>query len=78
MRWLQGITEEYRGLNVLNYEMEAGMLFKMAGVYGFVAACICGVVAQRTSGENIVLEQKGSAVDSAIAVALHAAERVTL
>src|SRR4029079_4140624 len=35
LRWLQGITEEYRGLNVLNYEMECGTLFKIAGVYGF-------------------------------------------
>jgi uridine phosphorylase len=78
LRWLQGITEEYRGLNVLNYEMEAGTLFKMAGVYGFAAACICGVIAQRTSGENIVLEQKTTAVDSAIAVALRAAGQVTL
>jgi uridine phosphorylase len=50
----------------------------MAGVYGFAAACICGVIAQRTSGENIVLEQKSSAVDSAIAIALRAAGQVTL
>src|SRR5690349_6850183 len=78
LRWLQGITEEYRGLNVLNYEMESGTLFKMAGVYGFAAACICGVIAQRTSGENIVVDQKSTAVDSAIAVALRAAEQVML
>jgi uridine phosphorylase len=76
LRWLQGITAEYRGLNILNYEMECGTLFKMAGVYGFAAACICGVIAQRTEGESVVLEQKASAVDSAIAVALRAAERV--
>lgn len=46
-RRLQGITEEYRRLNVLNYEMECGTLFKMAGVYGFAAGCVCGVVVQR-------------------------------
>ncbi|HEU5098001.1 MAG TPA: nucleoside phosphorylase [Roseiflexaceae bacterium] len=74
LRWLQGITEEYRGLNILNYEMEAGTLFKMAGVYGFAAACVCGVIAQRTAGEAVVLEQKGAAVEHAIAVALHAAQ----
>jgi uridine phosphorylase len=78
LRWLRGITEEYRHLNVLNYEMEAGMLFKMAGVYGFAAACICGVVAQRTSGEAVVLEQKGAAVAHAIAVALRAVECIAL
>ncbi len=67
---LQGITEEYRRLNILNYEMEAGTLLKMAGVYGFAAACICGVVAQRTKGEDIVLTDKDLAVNRAIAVAV--------
>src|SRR4028118_1122742 len=74
MRSLQGITEEYRRLNVLNYEMECGTLFKMAGVYNFAAACVCGVVAQRTVGENVILEQKDVAVKNAIAVAVRAAE----
>lgn len=69
-RSLQGITEEYRRLNILNYEMECGTLFKMAGVYDFAAACVCGVVAQRTVGENIILEQKELAVSKAIAVAI--------
>ncbi|WP_036480223.1 nucleoside phosphorylase [Myxosarcina sp. GI1] len=70
--WLQGITTEYRHLNILNYEMEAGTLFKMAGVYGFAAACVCGVVAQRTTGEDIVLEDKNLAVERAIATAIEA------
>lgn len=74
MRSLQGITEEYRRLNVLNYEMECGTLFKMAGVYNFAAACVCGVVAQRTVGENVILEQKDVVVKNAIAVALKAAQ----
>jgi uridine phosphorylase len=78
LRSLRGITEEYRHLNVLNYEMEAGTLFKMAGVYGFAAACVCGVIAQRTEGEAVVLDQKASAVEQAIAVALHAAGRVAV
>ncbi len=71
-RWLQGITEEYRQLRILNYEMEAGTLFKMGGVYGIATACICAVVAQRTEGESIVLESKEEAVDKAIQVALKA------
>ena len=69
--WLTGITEEYRRLNILNYEMEAGTLFKMAGVYGFAAACICGVVAQRTQAEDIVLVDKDLAVKRAIEVAIN-------
>jgi uridine phosphorylase len=76
LRFLRGITEEYRHLNVLNYEMECGTLYKMGGVYGFAVACICGVVAQRTASESIVLDQKGAAVENAIKVALAAAQRV--
>jgi uridine phosphorylase len=73
LRSLQGITEEYRHLGILNYEMEAGTLFKMGNVYGFAAGCVCGVVAQRTKSEQVVQESKGLAVDRAIQVALAAA-----
>ncbi|MEH2300362.1 MAG: nucleoside phosphorylase [Nostoc sp.] len=73
MRSLHGITEEYRRLNILNYEMECGTLFKMAGVYNFAAAAISGVVAGRTVSENIILERKDIAVKNAIATAVHAA-----
>jgi uridine phosphorylase len=71
---LQGITQEYRNLNILNYEMEVGTLFKMAGVYGFSADCVCGVVAQRIQGEQVILESKEIAVEIAIKVALGALE----
>lgn len=74
LRHLRGITEEYRQLNILNYEMECGTLFKMAGVYNFTAACVCAVVAQRTVGENIALEMKDVAIENAIRVAIRAAE----
>lgn len=67
---LLGITEQYRNLNILNYEMESGTLFKMAGVYSFKAACVCAVVAQRTDQENIVLADKESAVSKAIEVVI--------
>jgi uridine phosphorylase len=76
-RFLQGITEEYRHWNILNYEMEAGTLFKMAGVYGFAAACICAVVARRVAGEAIAVETKDGAVDRAIAVVLDAVRGVS-
>lgn len=72
LRRLVGINEEYRHLNILNYEMEAGTLFKMAGVYGFAAGCVCAVIAGRTSSEEVVLEEKRKAEKNAIAVALQA------
>jgi uridine phosphorylase len=78
MRSLHGITEEYRRLNILNYEMECGTLFKMAGVYNFAAAAICGVVAGRTVSENIILEQKDIAVRNAIATAIYTATNLEL
>ncbi len=72
LRWLRGITEEYRRLNVLNYEMESGTLLKMSGVYGFAAGCVCAVVADRTSSEDVVAEQRAQAEHAAIRVALAA------
>jgi uridine phosphorylase len=74
LRHLRGMTEEYRALGILNFEMEAGTLFKMGSVYGFAAACICAVIAERTQSENPDLEAKDRAVRDAIRVALRAAE----
>jgi uridine phosphorylase len=68
--WLRGITADYRQLRILNYEMEVGTLFKMAGVYGFKAACVCAIVAQRTAAESIVMADKDAAVERAIKVAI--------
>jgi uridine phosphorylase len=76
IRKLEGITEEYRQLNILNYEMEAGTLFKMAGVYGFAAAAVCGVVAQRTVSENVIATSKDMAINNAIITAIHGATNV--
>ena len=72
------LPEQYRNLNILNYEMEAGTLFKMASVYGFAAACICAVVAQRNEGENILIEEKKLAVDRAIEIAVETVSKSSL
>lgn len=77
LRRLRGTTEEYRNLNVLNFEMEAATLFVMGLVYGFRAGCVCGVIAERTAGEEVSLEAKSRAVDGAIRTALRAAETFT-
>ena len=73
-RRLRGMVEEYRSLGVLNFEMEAGTLFKMGGVYGFSAGCVCGIIAQRGEDERPDLERKDAAVDAAISVAVAAAD----
>jgi uridine phosphorylase len=69
---LQGITAEYRQLNILNYEMEAGTLFKMGLVYGFAAGCVCAVLAERASGEQVAVASKRQAEQDAVRVALGA------
>lgn len=70
LRRLRGITEEYAHLNILNYEMEAGTLFKQASVLGLSAGCVCAVLAERKKDEHIVSGQKEKAVANAIRVAL--------
>jgi len=72
LRSLQGITDEYRRLGILNYEMEAGTLFKMGLVYGFSAGCICAVLAERLTAEDVLLEPKQQAEERCIQVALQA------
>jgi len=76
LRRLKGITEEYRHLNVLNYEMECGTLFKMASVYGFAAASLCAVVAERTTDEKVVIGLKEAAEENAVKVAIRAVENI--
>ena len=76
LRSLRGITEEYRQLGILNYEMEAGTLFKMGLVYGFAAGCICSVLAERVSSEQVCVDQKQRAERDAIRVALAALEEM--
>jgi uridine phosphorylase len=76
LRKHHGVTAEYQHLNVLNYEMEAGTLFKMGLVYGFRAGTVCAAVAQRTTAETIVLDQKAEGVDRAIRTAIGALQRL--
>jgi uridine phosphorylase len=76
LRHLKGITEEYRRLNILSYEMEAGTLLKMGGVYGFAAGCVCAVVADRTAGEEVVSHRIAAAEDAAIRAALWAGAEI--
>jgi uridine phosphorylase len=74
LRRLQGLIDEYQDLGVLNFEMEAGTLFKMGLVYGFQAGCVVGIIAQRNAAEEPDLQIKDVAVDNAIRVAVAAAD----
>ncbi len=72
LRSLCGVTDEYRQLGILNYEMEAGTLFKMGLVYGFAAGCVCAVLAERLVTEAVDLAVKQQAERDAVRVALAA------
>jgi uridine phosphorylase len=74
LRRLRGMIDEYHDLGILNFEMEAGTLFKMGVVYGFAAGCVCGIIAQRGEAEEPLLDVKDAAVDRAIRVAIEAAD----
>jgi uridine phosphorylase len=74
IRRLRGMIDEYADLGVLSFEMEAGTLLKMGGVYGFAAGCVVGIVAQRTEDERPDLAEKDAAVDRALRTAIAAAD----
>jgi uridine phosphorylase len=74
LRRLRGLIDEYQALGVLNFEMEAGTLFKMGLVYRFTAGCVVGIVAQRNEAEEPDLTKKGEAVEHASRVAVAAAD----
>ncbi len=77
LRALHGVTDEYRDLKILNYEMEAGTLFKMGLVYGFAAGCVCAVLAERLVAESVDLAVKRRAEQDAVRVALAAVQNLS-
>jgi uridine phosphorylase len=79
-RRLRGMTEEWRRLNVLNYEMEAATLLTLASAMGLRAGCAAGVVVNRTKGEHVTpdalhLGERNAVIVAAGAAAALARER---
>ena len=75
-RRFQGITEEWRRLHVLNYEMEAATLLTLAATMGLRAGCAAGVVVNRTEGEHVTAEGLAAGEQNAVRVAVAAAARL--
>lgn len=75
-RHLQGMTEEWRRLHVLNYEMEASTLFTVASAFGLRAGCVTGVINSRVTDEArpIGPDDLRRGQENAIRVALRATE----
>jgi len=51
-RHLQGMTEEWRRLRVLNYEMESSTLLTFCSAFGLRGGCVTGVINTRSPDER--------------------------
>jgi uridine phosphorylase len=58
LRSFKGSIDEWRSLNVTNFEMESSALFTVCSVFGLDAACFCGIIAKRTKSEEVVTDAK--------------------
>jgi uridine phosphorylase len=74
LRTHEGMIDEYARLGILSFEMEAGTLFKIGGVYGLQTACVLAIIAQRNASEDPDLTLKDQAIDSAIRLAVATAD----
>jgi uridine phosphorylase len=75
-RRFQGITEEWRRLGVLNYEMEAATLLTLASTMGLRGGCVAGVVVSRPRGEHVTPDALARGERNAVNVGVAAAVRL--
>jgi uridine phosphorylase len=76
-RYLQGMTEDWRRLHVLNYEMEAATLLTLCGAFGLRAGCVTGVINACATSEAagpITPERLRLGEDHAVQVGIKAME----
>ncbi len=78
LRRLRGRTDELRGLNVLNYEMESATILTMCAALGLRGGCVTGVVARRSEDEQVTAEGLVAGQGSAIRVAVAAMRRLVM
>ncbi len=73
-RDFQGMTEEWRRLHVLNYEMESSTLLTLCSVFGLRGGCVTGVIGSRATEERITPENLRRGEDHAVQVGIKAIE----
>jgi len=61
----KGLIEFLKSVRVLNFEMEASLIFTLASIYGLRAGAVCAVIANRETEEFVV----DAGVEDAIKVA---------
>lgn len=75
-RRFQGITEEWRRLHVLNYEMESSTVLTLCAAMGLRGGCVAGVVVNRARSESVTKEGLESGEANAVTVAVGAIARL--
>lgn len=73
-RHMQGMTEEWRQLHVLNYEMESSTLLTLCSAFGLRGGCVTGVIGTRAAAEQITPEALRLGQDHAVRVGIKAME----
>jgi uridine phosphorylase len=75
-RRFQGITEEWRRLHVLNYEMESSTVLTLAAAMGLRGGCVAGVVVNRARSETVTHADLEIGEANAVRVAVGAVARL--
>ncbi|MEW5983103.1 MAG: uridine phosphorylase [Acidobacteriota bacterium] len=75
-RRFQGITEEWRRLHILNYEMEASTVLTLTAAMGLRGGCVAGVVINRTRTESVTRDGLEAGETNAVRVAAAAVARL--
>jgi uridine phosphorylase len=75
-RHLKGSMKEWQELGVLNYEMESSTLFTMCASQGWRAACVAGVIVNRTQQEIPDQSTMKKTEISAISIVVAAARKL--
>lgn len=75
-RRFKGSMKEWQDLGVLNYEMESSTLFTMCASQGWRAACVAGVIVNRTQQEIPDEETMKKTEVDAIAIVVAAAKKM--
>ena len=75
-RRFQGITEEWRRLHVLNYEMESSTILTLCAAMGLRGGCVAGVIVNRAISENVSKEGLELGESNAVRVAVGAIARL--
>ena len=75
-RRFQGITEEWRRLHVLNYEMESSTVLTLTAAMGLRGGCVAGVVVNRARSETVTKADLEIGESNAVRVAVAAVARL--